>query len=373
MGNNNNNTVTPEPTGDDFFIPDLCSPQPLLMLVVVAELLAILLVLAGTTVLTPFPWDQLALTSFLVQWIALVSAFVLCRLRPRLLKLRRAQAATLSFALIVGVIVLFSVLSEQVLRFLYLRSPLEASSISIQGVLRNALIGAIVAGLVLRYFYLQEQLRSKQRAELNARLQALQSRIRPHFLFNSMNIIASLIHVDPDKAEEAVEDLSELFRASLKAEGEVSLNEELLLCQRYVNLQEFRLGDRLQVEWRLHEVPESVRIPLLTLQPLIENAIYHGVELRLEPSLVRISVDYNGHEVVIIMTNPMGKAVHARGNRMAIANVRQRLQAHYGEAAKLTTHADEDLFTTYLSYPLRLSGVSRPKQSEQEEATRSAT
>lgn len=352
----NNNSVT-EVSTEDFFLPDFCGSQPLLMLVIAAELLALLLVLAGTDRLVPFPWDRLALTSFLVQWVALVSAGLLCKLRRPLMRLPSSTAAGLSFLLVVALVAFFSWLAEPVLR---VARVAYFYSVSTEDILRNVMVGAIIAGLIMRYFYLQEQLRVRQRTELTARLQALQSRIRPHFLFNSMNIIASLIHVDPDKAEQAVEDLSELFRASLKAEGEVSLEEELELCQHYVNIEKFRLGERLQVEWQLNAVPEQVRIPALTLQPLIENAIYHGVEPRLEPSVVKITVDYDGSDVVIIITNPVSPARpgHSRGNRMALNNIRQRLVAHYGETAKLTTHADGAVHTTYLSYPLRLAATA---------------
>ena len=323
--NNNKNPVT-EPGAEDFFLPDFCATQPLLMLILAAELLAILLVLAGVNRLLPFPWDKLVLTSFLVQWVALTAAALLCKLRPSLMRLSREKAAGLSFALVVLVVVFYSLL-----------------------------VNPVIAGLMLRYFYLQGQLRAKQRTELTARLQALQSRIRPHFLFNCMNIIASLIHVDPDKAETAVEDLSELFRASLKAEGEVPLDEELMLCQRYVNIEKLRLGDRLQVEWKFGNLPDGLRIPALTLQPLMENAIYHGVEPRFEPSEVRVAIDYDGKEVRVVITNPVAPPLpHARGNRMAVDNIRQRLNAHYGESAKLTTHADELIHTTYLSYPLQI-------------------
>lgn len=348
----NNNPVT-EDGADDFFLPDFCAPQALLMLVIVAELLALLLVLAGADQFASFPWDRLLLTSFLVQWIALVSAALLCKLRKPLMKLARGTAAGISFVLVVSQVAVFSWLSGPALRFARIDYAYPMTS---QDILRNVIMGIIVAGLIMRYFYLGEQLRARQRTELTARLQALQSRIRPHFLFNSMNIIASLIHVDPDKAEQAVEDLSELFRASLRAEGEVGLNEELELCQHYVNIEKFRLGDRLQVEWQLNTVPEQVRIPALTLQPLIENAIYHGVEPRSEPSVVKITVDYDGRDVSIIITNPVAHAPVSspRGNRMALNNIRQRLMAHYGEMAKLTTHADESVHTTYLSYPLSL-------------------
>ncbi len=335
------------------------------MLVMAAELLALLLVLAGTDHFASFPWDRLALTSFLVQWIALVSAALLCWLRGPLMRLPSSTAAGIGFVLVVALVGFFSWLAEPALRFARIA---YFYSIESQDILRNVLIGAIVAGLIMRYFFLQEQLRVRQRTELTARLQALQSRIRPHFLFNSMNIIASLIHVDPDKAEQAVEDLSELFRASLKAEGEVSLAEELELCQHYVNIEKFRLGDRLRVEWQLNAVPEQVRIPALTLQPLIENAIYHGVEPRFEPSVVRITVDYDGRDVSIIITNPVAPvtATPARGNRMALNNIRQRLQAHYGETAKLTTHSDAVVHTTYLSYPLSLQQAGKVVKTEEE-------
>lgn len=363
LPNKNHDSIT-EADGEDFFLPDFCTSQPLLMLVIAAELLALLLVLAGMERLSPFPWDRLALISFLVQWVALVSAALLCQLRPQLQRLSRATAAGLSFALVVSLVAVFSWLAEPALRYARINFFF---TITAQDILRNVLMGAIIAGLMMRYFYLQEHLRAKQRTELTARLQALQSRIRPHFLFNSMNIIASLIHVDPDKAEQAVEDLSELFRASLKAEGEVRFEEELNLCQHYVNIETLRLGDRLQVEWKLNGIPEGLRIPALTLQPLMENAIYHGVELRFEPSVVRVSVDYDGHDVVIIITNPVAPAApHSRGNRMALNNIRQRLRAHYGETAKLTMHADESIYTTYMSYPLRVGGVATVSGTKKE-------
>ncbi|MGH8492948.1 MAG: sensor histidine kinase [Moraxellaceae bacterium] len=364
----NNNQVT-EAGAEDFFLPDFCATQPLLMLILAAELLALLLVLAGLQKLTPFPWDRLALISFLVQWIALVSAALLCNLRPWLQRLPSSTAAGLCFVVVLALVAFFTWLSGPVLRFAGLNPFYE--TVSLQDLLRNLMMGAIIVGLIMRYFYLQEQLRSKQRTELTARLQALQSRIRPHFLFNSMNIIASLIHVDPDKAEQAVEDLSELFRASLKAEGEIAMSEELELCQHYVNIETLRLGERLRVEWKLDTVPENLRIPALTLQPLIENAIYHGVEPRFEPSVVRITVNYDGENVGIIITNPVAPpTTNTRGNRMALANIRQRLLAHYGEKARLSMSADKDVFTTMVSYPLAQEGglvAIHKKQEEVEE------
>src|SRR5690606_15741716 len=127
--------------------------------------------------------------------------------------------------------------------------------------------------------YLTQQLRLRQKAELEARIQALQSRIRPHFLFNSMNSIASLIGIDPQAAEAAVEDLSGLFRASLgQSSAEVSLDDEFELCRRYLRMEQLRLGERLRVRWDVDAVPTTLPIPALSLQPLLENAIYHGIQ-----------------------------------------------------------------------------------------------
>lgn len=337
------------------------------MLILAALLLAVLLVLAGLTQLSPFPWDRLVLTTFLVQWIVLVSAAVLCLSRPKLQRLKSATAAGISFLIVVVLVAFFSWLAKPILHFARIDSFYQVSA---DDVLRNSLIGAIVAGLILRYFYIQEQLRVRQRTELTARLQALQSRIRPHFLFNSMNIIASLIHVDPDKAEQAVEDLSELFRASLKAEGEIGLDQELALCQHYINIEMLRLGDRLQVEWRLNAAPEDLSIPALTLQPIIENAIYHGVEPRAETSTVRIALDYDGKAVSLIITNPVApaEARKTKGNKMAIDNIRQRLQAHYGESALLSTYTDDVIHTTRISYPLENENIAIESQKQQEQA-----
>lgn len=370
MRQKKNNKQVTEDGADDFFLPDFCATQPLMMLILAAQLLAILLVLAGLGRLSPFPWDKLALTTFLVQWVALVSAALLCYLRPWLRRLSRELAAGLSFLVVVALVALFSGLASPILHFARIDF---FYTVTAEDILRNVLIGAIIAGLILRYFYLQEQLRVRQRTELTARLQALQSRIRPHFLFNSMNIIASLIHADPDKAEQVVEDLSELFRASLKAEGEVGLDEEIELCQHYVNIEKMRLGDRLQVEWQLNAAPEDLTIPALSLQPLIENAIYHGVEPRFEPSVVRITLNYDGQQVSLIITNPVAPegSRKAKGNHMALDNIRQRLQAHYGDSARLTTHSDNTIHTTCVTYPLvldELPPTSLSPQNTQEHA-----
>lgn len=337
---------------DDFFLPDLCTMQSVLRLLVVTELLAFFLMLADLDRLNPFPWSDLGLKSFMLTWVAMCTAAVLCALRRRLQKIKRSYAAFIIFFLFITLVAFFTFAAEGLLLFLQIRQPGEISLLAV--LVRNVMMGGIIGGLVLRYFYLQEQLLRKQRAELTARVQALQARIRPHFLFNSMNIIASLIMVDPDKAEQVVEDLSALFRASLKAEGEVALSAEIDLCQRYLSIEKLRLGKRLDFEWRFDNVQDNLRIPALTLQPLLENAIYHGVEPGEEGGKVTILIAWSGEELSIVITNPYHehKKSHHKGNSMALNNIRERLQAHYGDKARLRTQAAGNLFTTQISYPL---------------------
>ncbi|MCP5176905.1 MAG: histidine kinase [Moraxellaceae bacterium] len=345
--NNASNTAI-----DDFFLPDLCNMKAVLRLLVATELLAVFLTLANLERLHPFPWADLGLKSFLLAWVAMSTAALVCTLRKYLHRLKHSHAAFIIFFVFLALVAFFTFAAEGILLYLQIRQIGEVDLSA--SLLRNVLMGGIIGGLVLRYFYLQEMILRKQRAELMARVQALQARIRPHFLFNSMNIIASLIVVDPDKAERVVEDLSALFRASLKVEGEVPLSDEIRLCNSYLNIEKLRLGKRLDFEWRFENLQSDLRIPALTLQPLLENAIYHGVELDDNGGKVTILIKWTGKEVQIVITNPYHqykKSKH-KGNNMAVANIQERLQMYYGAKATLRVAASEQFFSTQISYPL---------------------
>ncbi len=252
--------------------------------------------------------------------------------------------------MVLGVTLTFSLLAQWVI-------PGDAGWVSILGtVTRNLLVATIMTGIAFRYFYLQDQLRRQEQAELNSRIQALQSRIRPHFLFNSMNIIASLISVDPDLAETVVEDLSELFRASLSdtTNEPVRLEDELALCRKYAHIESLRLDERLRIEWRIGVDPHVVRIPLLTLQPLLENAIYHGIQPLPEGGLVVIDIQEKNAMLEVSIRNPVASDNHSSesGNRMALDNIRNRLEAVYGTNAEVVSDQDDDSFRTIVRYPL---------------------
>ncbi|MFP5382912.1 MAG: sensor histidine kinase [Gammaproteobacteria bacterium] len=358
-----------------FFLPDLCGRRAVGVVVLVAELLAIVLVLARSG-FSAGGWADLGVTSLFVQWVALTTAAALCPMRDMLSRLQRHVAAGIAF----GVIVVDALLSSLLAQLLYTwaLAPAEPGlAVSGSTVAAHALIAAIIGGLVLRYFYVQEQLRLQQQAELQARIQALQSRIRPHFLFNSMNIIASLIAVDPDTAEAVVEDLSDLFRASLRDTGaQVTLAEEVNLCRRYVRIEQLRLGNRLRVEWDVDGLPlDEIRIPLLSLQPLVENAIYHGIQPLAEGGTVRLAMDYRDGQVRIHIENPVTTApadTSHQGNRMALENIRHRLQALYGPTAGVEGHPEGDTYGTTLHYPFNIGdadGVRVRKIQEQQTGT----
>lgn len=367
--------MAPTQRATHFFLPDLCGRRAVGVVVLVAELLAIVLVLARNG-FSAGAWTDLGLTSLFVQWVALTTAAVLCPMRDMLSRLQRHVAAGIAF----GVIVLDALCSSLLAQALYTWALAPAApEISVSGaeVAAHGLIAAVIGGLVLRYFYVQEQLRLQQQAELQARIQALQSRIRPHFLFNSMNIIASLIAVDPDTAETVVEDLSDLFRASLRDTGaQVTLAEEMDLCRRYVRIEQLRLGSRLNVEWDVDGLPlEKIRIPLLSLQPLVENAIYHGIQPLAGGGTVRLVMDYQDGQVQIHIANPVTSApadTSHQGNRMALENIRHRLQALYGPTAGVEGRREGDTYGTTLHYPFNIGdadGARVRKIQEQQTGT----
>ena len=206
-----------------------------------------------------------------------------------------------------------------------------------QRLLRAALLGALAAGTMLFYFALR--LRAFSPALSEARLQALTARIRPHFLFNSLNAVLSLIRAEPRRAETALEELADLFRALMREHRDLlPLADEIALCRQYLNLEKLRLGDRLNVEWDIADVPEDLKVPPLMLQPLLENAVYHGIEPSAEDGTVRIRFSRTGKELHIDLSNPCPRNGGVQGgNRMALANIRERLALYYDLEARLET------------------------------------
>ncbi len=311
--------------------------------------------------LQQFTWQGFATLSLFVQWTVLLAAAGLCQLRARLGTGRSAWAAALSYVWVLVVTALVSAAAQWLIGDFSHTGPWHFDYWQL---LDNLLISAVLGGIALRYFYLAQELRQRQRAELEARVQALQSRIRPHFLFNSMNSIASLIGSDPAAAESAIEDLATLFRATLsQVSVEVSMAEEVALCRRYLNIEQLRLGARLQVQWRIDALPNTLPIPGLCLQPLLENAIYHGIQTLPEGGCVAIDGEYKDGWVRLAVSNPLpaASAREHKGNRMALDNIARRLQALYGEDAGVASEQDQHNYIARLFY--RVADRNRQTQS----------
>ncbi|AMC36295.1 sensor histidine kinase [Iodobacter arcticus] len=212
----------------------------------------------------------------------------------------------------------------------------------------------LVVSLML---YLRLRWKSLSPRLTEARLAALQARIRPHFFFNSLNAVLSLIRSEPRRAEQVLEDLADLFRVVMVDKQQLSTVEcELVVARRYLNIEAVRLGDRLKVEWDITQAALSAVLPPLLLQPLLENAIYYGVEPILNPGPVQISIAVKDKHIHLGIRNslpPAGTVSQHRGNGMALENIRQRLLLHFDAEANLSTYANNDYYQVHIVLPYR--------------------
>lgn len=331
------------------FLPDFCGIRMVFSMVVVAELLALVLTLGAYTT-RGVRWEDLGITSLFIQWVALTSAGLLCVLRRALARINDVAAGIVSY---VVVLLVTALLSELAYRLAQMQDVALPSNWHTDFLVDNLGIGAIVAAVALRFFYLQHQ----QVVHMDARVEALQARIRPHFLFNSMNTIAALIRSQPRHAEEAVEDLCDLFRFSLADAGRVvTLDEELQICRRYLRMEQQRLGARLAVVWDIDALPRQAVLPPLSLQPLLENAIYHGIELLPHGGTVAVHGRLEGDMMVIVISNPVlagENDAHSGGRRIALANIRERLRLTFGRRAQVTLDRRSDECEVQVRFPVR--------------------
>lgn len=210
-----------------------------------------------------------------------------------------------------------------------------------------------VTGVCLAYFDYRS--RSLSPAHTEARLRALTARIRPHFLFNALNGVLGVIRSDPRRAELALEELADLFRALMREQRElVPLRNELVLCERYVDLETLRLGDRMKVRWSLEGCPRDALVPPLMLQPLLENAVYHGIEPAAEPGEIVVRGRRRGNQIILRVENPFTEnESHHVGNRMALDNIRERLMLFFDLEARLESSVREGKYRVTIQLPYR--------------------
>jgi len=208
-----------------------------------------------------------------------------------------------------------------------------------------------VTAVTLAYFDLRARALSPAVAE--ARIQALQARIRPHFLYNSINAVLSLIRSEPRRAERALEDLADLFRVLMSDNRTLApLANEVDLARQYLALEELRLGERLRVTWRTGTMPADAMVPPLILQPLVENAVYHGIEPIEAGGEIEIDVSLAGAQLVMELRNPYsGSGKHMGGNKMATENIRERLQLHFDAEASMRSEVRDGHYHVTIRMP----------------------
>lgn len=221
------------------------------------------------------------------------------------------------------------------------------------GVGRTALWTVLGTLGLLAWFDLRARAQSPALAE--ARLLALTARIRPHFLFNALNAVLGVIRSDPRRAETALEELADLFRVLMRENAElVPLSEEIAVARQYLNLERLRLGERIQVDWDMAECPPDPLVPPLMLQPLLENAVYHGIEPATAAGEIRIRFERRGQRVRLELSNPVVAADrHVHGNQMALANIRERLLLFFELEAVMQTDIDAGRFRVTIEFPYR--------------------
>ena len=322
-------------------LPDFRNMGTVLRILVTVNLGAAVVAYARAPQLSATFIEWVEATSFVEPYLLLVLA-VLWAAAPRLSRLPYSVGAGL-----VAAITVFSGLA--------LFAAMNRLSPMPPGALTNWMVyGLISAGVLLFYFHLRA--RALSPAITEARLQALQARIRPHFLFNSINAVLSLVRSNPKRAEVALEDMAELFRVLMRDNRDLTpLEDEVELCRQYLDLEQLRLGDRLTVDWNVKSMPADALVPPLMLQPLLENAVYHGIEPSSTPGTVSINLFLSRGEVHAILKNPYRTAGgnHHSGNKMALANVRERLALHFDAEASLESRVTKDAYEVHIRIPYR--------------------
>lgn len=327
--------------------PSFCNWRLLLAVAVITEVSVILIGLGPGG----FPgWQWLAIASIYAQWMALFCASGLCLISGWTGRYSSDGAWVFSWLVVLFLAMVFSF------------AAWLAAGVSMPGlvqddvgmfVFKNVFAVGLVAVVFFRYLVMRARWKAELLAQSEARVQALQARIQPHFLFNSLNTIASLVHDDPDNAEAATLDLADIFRGSMRrADQLISLKEELSLARQYLDMEKRRLGERLEIDWRVDELPSGAAVLPLLLQPLLENAVAHGIQAHEEGGKLSVYGRAEGDEVVITIGNPVApEGYSSGGNGMAIENIRERLVFAFGSRARLMTNRDKELFYAVLVVP----------------------
>jgi two-component system, LytTR family, sensor histidine kinase AlgZ len=333
------NVASINQTGTGIRLPNFCNVGVMLRSLVIVNLLLV----AAAVLRAPRPqavWLEFLMLATFGEPILILSLVALCGARRLLHALGYAGsiAALAAFELAVAWL-----MSSTLGSWFAERSAVAFPQL--------AFLVLFVTGLTLAYFDLRSRALAPAIAE--ARIQALQARIRPHFLYNSINAVLSLIRAEPRRAERALEDMADLFRVLMADNRTLApIAAEVELTRQYLAIESLRLGERLRVTWRLEEMPPDALVPPLMLQPLVENAVYHGIEPSQSGGAIAIEVKRSGAQLVLVLTNPLpAEARQAAGNKMALANIRERLQLHFDAEASMQSVARDGTYEVCIRMP----------------------
>ena len=339
-------------TDQSYFLPDMCRAKNVLYLTLIAQLLAIILALNTSFISGDF-WNALSLNALFILWVGFTCASIFCAFKHQINRYSPIYICILMFFTINITTLFITWVISSLLPQLDLFMTPSQNHMSIY--FRNVGISIIFSLILLRFLYIQFQWRKQSKAEANAQLDALQARIRPHFLFNSLNTIASLTRLNPALAETLTEDLSELFRANMQTSKRlIPFKQELTLVQQYLNIEQTRLGERLLIEIDLFAIPDNALIPPLSIQPIIENAIYHGIEPSEKGGTLSIVAHMDKNIITLLVKNPINldQPTSIRsGNNMAINNIRLRMAQCFPDQSKLLISSSGGEFQTQLKFP----------------------
>lgn len=327
----------------EFWLPDLCNPLAFLRLILLGVFIAIALTLLREG-LKGFMLAEMGRLFLYTVWIVFVSAIGLCQLRKLGSRLSVFQSSSLAvFWLVLSASVCAWIACNFALQ-IYVDDDLTFFAIWSETTLLTLLLGS----LVLRFLYVHHELQRQQRQLMQAQYDALQARIRPHFLFNSLNSIAALAGLDPQRAEKAILDLSDLLRATLGEKNQHSLADELKVCAKYLDIEALRMGERMQISIDVEPELNAMPVPSLFLQPLLENAVIHGLQPLPEGGCIELAIKRSGTEqniVVVELKNPVPEQPqNSKGSGSAMLNIQARLKQFYPDKVQFSSKQDAGLF-----------------------------
>lgn len=321
-------------------LPDFCNLGVMLRILVVANLMGLAAALIRISRLNEL-MGEIEQISLILQPTLLLCLVTLCLLKKPLHRL--------SYRFGVAAVLAVSIASVSAVHRLIVSRifPLDG----LGQLNRYWLLTVLACGVLLGYFNMRSRILSPAIGE--ARLQALQARIRPHFLFNSINAVMSLVRSEPQRAERALHDMADLFRVLMRENRElVRLEDEVNLCWQYLELEALRLGERLQVAWHIDKMPKDAMVPPLILQPILENAVYHGIEPASGAGEISVNIFHTRDQVQLVIKNPyLQEGSHHAGNKMAMQNIRERLSLHFDAEARLKCEVQGDHYQVHITIP----------------------